>query len=153
MATERSGEENMNKSKEQMRKDAKNKSREAGGEGEEGEADKHMEPGLEHQGKTCTRTGTSFCWRLWTETSGVEGALDWSVRGCIRRRKRPRQETAWRTGTKARNGGEGGHERQEPGRGRRRRGRKSGQTHGTRTRTPGEATHPDWNIRGAEALD
>ena len=45
MATERSGEENMNKSKEQMRKDAKNKRREAGGEGEEGEAAEHMEPG------------------------------------------------------------------------------------------------------------
>ena len=44
-ATERSGEENMNKSKEQMRKDTKNKSREAGGEGEEGEAAEHMEPG------------------------------------------------------------------------------------------------------------
>ena len=35
MATDRSGEENMNRSKEQMGKDAKNKSREAGGEGEE----------------------------------------------------------------------------------------------------------------------
>ena len=45
MATERSGEENMSKSKEQMGKNAKNKSREAGGEGEEGVAAEHMEPG------------------------------------------------------------------------------------------------------------
>ena len=45
MATERSGEEKMNKSKEQMRRDVKNKSREAGGEGGEGEAAEHMEPG------------------------------------------------------------------------------------------------------------
>ena len=35
-----------------------------------------MEPGLEHPGKTCTRTGTSGWWRPWTETSGVEAALD-----------------------------------------------------------------------------
>ena len=76
--------------------------------------------------------------------SGVEAALDWSVRACIRRRKRRQQEKA-----RARNGGEGGHERQEPAGGRRRRVRKSGQTHGTRTRAPEEATHPDWHIRGA----
>ena len=44
-ATERNGEENMNTSKEQMRKDTKNTRREAGGEREEGEAAKHMEPG------------------------------------------------------------------------------------------------------------
>ena len=39
--------------------DTTNKRWEEGGEGEEGEADKRMEPGLEHPGKTCTRTGTS----------------------------------------------------------------------------------------------
>ena len=44
MATESSGEENINKSKEQMGKEAKSKSREAGEEGEEGEAAEHMEP-------------------------------------------------------------------------------------------------------------
>ena len=27
------------------------------------------------------------------------------------------------------------------------------QAHGTQTGTSGEETHPDWNIRGAEALD
>ena len=37
-ATERSGEETMNEEEEQMRKATKNKSRDAGGEGEEGEA-------------------------------------------------------------------------------------------------------------------
>ena len=87
MATERSGEENMNKSKEQMRKDANNQSREAGGEGEEGEAAEHMEPGQEQPGKERTRTGTS----------GGKAAVDWSVRGSMRMRKRWRQETATRT--------------------------------------------------------
>ena len=86
MATERSGEENMNKSKEQMRKDAKNKSRGAGGEGEEGEGAEHMEPGQEQPGKQRTRTGTSR----------GEAALDWSVQASMRMRKRHRQETARR---------------------------------------------------------
>ena len=58
------------------RDDTKNKRREEGGEGEEGEADKRKEPGLEHPGKTCTRTGTSGLWRPWTESSGVEAALE-----------------------------------------------------------------------------
>ena len=35
------------------REDKKNKRREEGGEGE---ADRHMEPGLEHLGKQCNRT-------------------------------------------------------------------------------------------------
>ena len=86
MATERSGEENMNKRKDQMRKDAKNKSREAGGEGEEGEAAEHMEPGQEQPGKQHTRT----------EISGGEGDPDLSVRGSMRMRKQRRQETARR---------------------------------------------------------
>ena len=85
-ATERSGEENMNKGKEQMRKDTKNRSREAKGEGEEGEAAKDMEPGQEQPGKQRTRT----------RTSGGKAALDWSVRDSIRMRKRRRQETARR---------------------------------------------------------
>ena len=78
-ATERNGEENMNKSKEQMRKDTKNKRREARGEGEEGEAAKHMEPGWEQPGKQRTRTGTS----------GGGAALDVSVRGSMSKRQRP----------------------------------------------------------------
>ena len=77
----------MNKSKRQTGKDAKNKSREAGGEGEEGEAAEHMEPGQKKPGKQRTRTGTF----------GGEAALDWSVRGSMRMRKRRRQETARRT--------------------------------------------------------
>ena len=32
-------------------------------------------------------------------------------------------------------------------------GEKERQAHGTRTGTSGEALRPDWNIRGAEALD
>ena len=87
MATERSGEESMNKSKEQMRKDAKNKSHERGGEGEEGEAAEHMEPEKEQPGKQRTRTGTS----------GGEAAVDWTIGGSMRIRKRRRQETARRT--------------------------------------------------------
>ena len=81
----------------------KNKRREERGEGEEGEADEHMEPRPEHQGKKCTLTGTTGRWRFWTRTSGVDA--DWSVRGCVRRRKRRRQEEA-----RARGGGEGDKE-------------------------------------------
>ena len=69
-----------------MRKDTKNKSLEAGGVGEEAEAAKHMEPGQEQPGKQRTRTGTS----------GGEAALDWNVRGFMRKRKRGQQETARR---------------------------------------------------------
>ena len=98
--------ENMNKSDEGWRGDAKNKSREAGGEGEEGEAAEHMEPGQEQPGKQHTRT----------ETSGGEGDPDWSVRGSMRMRKRRRQETARRA--RKRVGGERGQEEQETGRGR-----------------------------------
>ena len=87
MATERSGEENMNKSKEQMRKDAKNKSREAGGEGEEGEAAEHMQPKQEQPGKQ----------RTWTGTSRGDAGLERSVWGSMRMRKQRRQKTARRT--------------------------------------------------------
>ena len=83
-AKERNGEENMNKSKEQMRKDTKNKRRKAGGQGEEREAAKHMEPGWEQPEKQRTRTGAS----------GGGAAPDGSVRGSMRKRKRWRQETA-----------------------------------------------------------
>ena len=87
MARERSGEENMNKKKKRMGKDAKNKSQEAGGEVEEGEAAEHMEPGKEQSGKQRTGTGTS----------GGEAALHWSVQGSMRMRKQRRQGTARRT--------------------------------------------------------
>ena len=64
----------MNEGKEHMRKGTKNKSRDAGGEEEGGEAAKHMEPGREQKGTRRTRTGTS----------GGEPVLDWSVRGSVR---------------------------------------------------------------------
>ena len=60
----------MNKSEQQEREDTKNKSQEKGGEGEEGGADKSMEPGLKHPGRKCTRTGTFGA-----------AALDWNIRG------------------------------------------------------------------------
>ena len=69
-AAARNSKENMNKNEEQEREDTKNKSREKGGEGEEGEADESVEPGLEHPGKKCTRTGTSGA-----------AAPNWNVRG------------------------------------------------------------------------
>ena len=71
MATERSGEENINKSKEQMRKDEKNKSREAGGGGEEGEAAEHMEPGREQPGKQRTLTEHPGERRPWIGAPGA----------------------------------------------------------------------------------
>ena len=80
------GKEGKEEGKEQMRKDTKNKSREAGREGEEGEAAKHMEPGREQTGTRRTRTGTS----------GGEAALDWSIRGSVRWKRRRCQETARR---------------------------------------------------------
>ena len=49
----------MNKGKDQMRKDTTKESREAGGEGAEGKAAKHVEPRQEQPGTQCTRTGTS----------------------------------------------------------------------------------------------
>ena len=81
---ERSSEEHMNKSKDQMRKDTTNESQEAGGEGAEGKAARHVEPGREQPGKQRTRIGTS----------GGEAALDWSVRGSRKKKRRWRQETA-----------------------------------------------------------
>ena len=113
---ESSGEQHMNRSKDQMRKDTTNESREAGREGAERKAAKHVEPGREQPGKQRTRTGTS----------GGEAALDWSVRGSRRKKKRRRQETARRARTRARKGGERGQEEQEAGREMRRRRMRGG---------------------------
>ena len=44
---ENNGEEHMNKGKDQMRKDTTKESQEAGGEGADGKAAKHVEPGRE----------------------------------------------------------------------------------------------------------
>ena len=56
---ENNGKEHMNKGKDQMRKDTTRESQEAGGEGADGRAAKHVEPGREQPGKQRTRTGTS----------------------------------------------------------------------------------------------
>ena len=94
-------------------------------------------PGLEHPGgggPGLERPGTK---RPWFGTSAAtEG-------GGISDGEKKQREHEQEQGT-----GEVGHEEQESGGGRRRRRRRSGQTHGTRTGTSGEATHPDWNIRG-----
>ena len=58
-AAEKNGEENKNKSKEQMGKDKKERRREVGGEREEGEAAKHMEPGWEQPAKQRNRSGST----------------------------------------------------------------------------------------------
>ena len=55
------------------REDTEKESREAGGEGGEGKADKHMELGLQHPGKQRTRTRTSGGRKPWTGTSGDAG--------------------------------------------------------------------------------
>ena len=69
MATERSGEENMNKSKEQMRKDAKNRSREREEKEKRGKRSNTWNPdrnnrgsyapGLEHPGARLPWIGAS----------------------------------------------------------------------------------------------
>ena len=113
---ESSGEEHMNKGKDQLRKDTTNESREAGGGGAEGKSAKHVEPGREQPEKQRKRNGTS----------GGEAALDWSVRGSRRKKKLQRQETAWGVRTRARKGGERGQDEQQAGRERRRRRMRGG---------------------------
>ena len=70
---ENNGEEHMNKGKDQMRKDTTKESQEAGGEGSDGKAAKHLEPGQEQPGKQRTRTGTSGGERSWMGASGATG--------------------------------------------------------------------------------
>ena len=55
MVGENNGEEHMNRGKDQMRKDTTKESQEAGGEGTDGKAAKHVEPGREQPGKQRTR--------------------------------------------------------------------------------------------------
>ena len=118
------------------REDTKDKSQEERGEGEEEKADKRMEHGREHPGKRRTRTGTSEGQRPWAGTSGEEAAINWTVRGCIRRRTRQQQETARRTSTRARK-----VEREDKKKKSREQGGEGEE---------GEAD-PDWNIRGTHA--
>ena len=133
---ERHGEENKNKSKERMGGDKKERRRKAGGEGEEGEAAKHMQPGWEQPGKQRNQSGST----------GGRAAQE------IVKRQRPRlreegaaaaartekecmnrSQEEWRERTRKTRDGKG----EEKGR----------QAHGTRTGTSGEAMRPDWNIR------
>ena len=89
-AAARSGEDNMNKSKELGREDPKNKSGEEGGEGEEGEADKRLEPRMEHPGKQRTRSGTTGWWRPWTGKPGWK--RPWRTRVGTREEKEKKEK-------------------------------------------------------------
>ena len=125
----------------QMGKDKTDERREGGGEGAKAEAASHVEPGRGQPGEQRTRAGTS----------GGEAAMERSVRSSRRQKRRRWQESTRGKGCV--------HERQGRWRERTRRARegkreeKKKQTPGTRTGTSGEAKHPDWNIRGAEARD
>ena len=125
-----------------MGDDKKERRREAGGEREEGEAAKHMEPGWEQPGKQRNQsrsTGSGAAQeiikrerpRLREEGAAAAAGTE---KECMNRR-----QERWRERTRKTTDGKG----EEKGR----------QAHGTRTGTSGEAMRPDWNIRGAEALD
>ena len=125
----------------QIGKDKTDERREVGGEGAKGKAANHVEPGRGQQGEQRTRAGTT----------GGEAAMERSVRSSRRKKRRRRQELTRGKGCV--------HESQGRWRERTRRARegkreeKEKQTRGGRTGTSGEAKHPDWNIRGAEARD
>ena len=53
---------------------------------------RRTEPGLEHPGKQCARTGPSGGRKPWIGTSGEATAREWNVRDLIRRRKWRRRE-------------------------------------------------------------
>ena len=78
------------------RGNTKNRRWEERGEGEEGKADKRMEPGLEHPGKTSKQTGTTGGRKPWTGTSGDEAGLGWNFQGYRVRRIWRRREAARR---------------------------------------------------------
>ena len=125
----------------QMRKDKTDERREVGGEGAKGNAANHVEPGRGPPGEQRTRAGTF----------GGKAAMERSVRSSRRKKRRRRQESTSGKGCV--------HESQGRWRERTRRARegkreeKEKQTRGTQTGTSGEAKHPDWNVRGAEARD
>ena len=131
----------MNKGKDQMRKDTTKVSQEAGGEGADGKAAKHVEPGREQPGEQRTRTGAS----------GGEAALDGSVQGSRRKKKRRRQETARRASTGTGEGGERGQEEQEAGSERRRRRMRGGWAQGTWTRVARAKQQPQGTRTAWEA--
>ena len=141
-AAERNGEENKNKSKEQMGKDKKEGRREAGGEREEGEAAKHMEPGWEQPGKQCTRSGSTGSGASLQIINGERRRLrKEGATAAARTDKECMNRSLERWRERTRNSRDGKGEEKER------------QVNGTRTGTSGEAMRPDWNIRGAEALD
>ena len=121
----------------------KKKSREEEGEGDAGVTSKRMKPRLEHPGKMGARTRTTEWWRPWTAKSGVGAAMDFSVRGCIRRKKQLRrgeraqeQETVEREikEKKGREAGGGGED-----------GEADKRTDGA---ADGSAAESDWSVRG-----
>ena len=142
MAAERHGEENKNKSKERMEEDKKERRREAGGEREERDAAKHMELGWEQPGKQRSQSGSTGSGaaqeivkrerpRLCEEGAAAAAGTE--------KESMNRSQERWRERTRKTRDGKG----EEKGR----------QAHGTRTGTSRETMRPDWNIRGAEALD
>jgi hypothetical protein len=141
-AAERHGEENKNKSKERMGEDKKERRREAGGEREEGEAAKHMEPGWEQPGKQRNQSGSTGSGAAQEIVKRERPRLREEGAAAAARTEKEcmnRSQERWRERTRKTRDGKG----EEKGR----------QAHGTRTGTSGETMRPDWNIRGAEALD
>ena len=141
-AAERHGEENKNKSKERMGEVKKERRRKAGGEGEEGEAAKHMEPGWEQPGKQRNQSGSTGSGAAQEIVKQERPRLHEKGAAAAARTEKEcmnRSQERWRERTRNTREGKG----EEKGR----------QAHGTRTGTSGEAMRPDWNIRGAEALD
>ena len=141
-AAERHGEENKNKSKERMGEDKKEIRREAGGEREEGEAAKHMEPGWEQPRKQRNQSGSTGSGAAQDIVKQERPRLREEGAAAAARTKKEcmsRSQERLRERTRKTRDGKG----EENGR----------QAHGTRTGTSGETMRPDWNIRGAEALD
>ena len=143
MVAERSDEEHMN-SMDQHGPDGEGHDGREKGSGRrrsKRKAANHVEPGQGHPGEQ----------RTWAGTTGGQAAMDWSVRGFRRKKRRRRQETT--------RGKECMHKSQGRWRERTRRARgekrqeKEKQARGNRTGTSREPKHTVWNIRGAEALD
>ena len=141
-AAERHGEENKNKSKERMGEDKNERRREAGGEREEGEAAKHMEPRWEQPGKQRNQSGSTGSGAAQEIVKRERPRLREEGAAAAARTEKEcmnRSQKRWRERTRKTRDGKG----EEKGR----------QAHGNQTGTSGDAMRPDWNIREAEALD
>ena len=90
-AAARKGKENTHKSKEGGQRGQEEKESGGGRRRRRRSNGQAHETGLEHPGKMGARTRRTEWWRPWTGVSGVGAALDWSVRGCIRRKKQRRR--------------------------------------------------------------